>query len=174
MDDFNTMDTVDKESLELRVGDKVRLTGLGWGGNRDRVVPVDMVTSGRLARSEEDGIDSLTDSDGKPYGDAYAIEVVERVPDGHIALDDVREGDRVRISFIADVSYAGGMYGGREVSYEAEAGGAYALELSPGNLEELTVTRLKSTLDADAILAEGADSAKSAIEYAIENRRQTP
>lgn len=170
MDDFNTMDAGDKESLGLKVGDKVRLTGPGWGGNRDRVVPVDTVTSGGLARSEEDSIYSLTDSDGKPYGEMYAIEVVERVSDGHIALDDVREGDRVRISFIADVSYAGGMHGGREVSYEGEAGRAYALELSPENLEELTVTRLKKpTPDADAILAEGADSAKSAIEYAIEN-----
>ena len=81
MDDFNTMDTGDKESLVLKVGDKVRLTGLGWGGNCDRVVPVDTVTSGGLARSEEYSIKSLTDSDGKPYGERYAIEVVERVSD---------------------------------------------------------------------------------------------
>ena len=82
MDDFNTMDTVDKESLGLKVGDKVRLTGPGWGGNRDRVVPVDMVTSGGRALYEEDNsINSLTEPNGKPYGETYAIEVVERVPD---------------------------------------------------------------------------------------------
>lgn len=81
MDDFNTMDTGDKESLGLKVGDKVRLTGPGWGRNRNRVVPVDMVTSGGAACSEEDSINSLTHSDGKLYGETYAIEVVERVSD---------------------------------------------------------------------------------------------
>ncbi|AHL18546.1 hypothetical protein ISF9_076 [Microbacterium phage vB_MoxS-ISF9] len=170
MEDFNTPGIGDRDSLGLKVGDKVRLTGAGWGRNQDRVVPVDMVTSGGQARSKEVSIDSLTDFDGKLYGDTYAIEVVERVSDSHIALDDVRDGDRVRISFIADVSYAADIYGGRDISYEVEAGKTYTLELSPENLEELTVTRLKNpTPDADAILAEGADSAKSAIEYAIEN-----
>lgn len=169
MDDFNTMDAWDKESLGLKVGDKVRLTGPGWGGNRDRVVPVDTVTSGGLARSEEDGIDSLTGPDGKPYGQTYAIEVVERVSDGHIALDDVSAGDKVRISFAVDVSYVGDIHRGREISYEGLDGRDYAVVLSPENLEELTIVRLGKTVpDAEGVMASGTDHAMAAIEYAIE------